>query len=163
MRQAARYSIDTSALIDWWVRYYPPKNFSGLVPKVEALIDQGRLRASREVRDEIERESDELQKWAKRQTNLFVESSDEIQAVVRQLMKEYYNSEKPEKGISGADPFVIGVAATSKPQPWYVVTGEKIGSSENPKIPWVCRRFQPTGIKHLSFLEMVAMEGWDLK
>jgi hypothetical protein len=29
------YSIDTSALVDWWVRYYPPKVFKGLIPRME--------------------------------------------------------------------------------------------------------------------------------
>jgi hypothetical protein len=94
---------------------------------------------------------------------LFVDSSPEIQRVVAELMDAYYNPEKPDKGISGADPFVIGLAATRNPGPWIVVTGEKPGSAENPKIPWVCRQFQPTPIRHISFLELVLEEKWDLK
>lgn len=73
------YSIDTSALLDWWVRYYPPSVFKGLVPRMEGLIDEGRLRASREVREEIEGKSDNLRDWCKKQDGLWVESSEAIQ------------------------------------------------------------------------------------
>lgn len=163
MQRAPVYSIDTSALVDWWVRYYPPKNFGGLVPRIEDLISEGRLRASREVRDELEKHSDELFAWAKKQPDLFVESDEKIQTVVRDLMRQYYNPARPEKGISGADPFVIGLAATMKPQACIVVTAEKSGSIENPKIPWVCDHYRPQKIEYMSFLRMVANEKWNLK
>ena len=72
----------------------------------------------------------------------------------------YWKSE-PDKGINGADPFVIGVAAVQA-HPWVVVSGEKPGSVENPKIPWVCRQYRPVPIRHMSFLEMILEEGWEL-
>jgi hypothetical protein len=31
------YSIDTSALIDWWIRYYPPNSFPTLKVRLEDL------------------------------------------------------------------------------------------------------------------------------
>ncbi|WP_231997287.1 DUF4411 family protein, partial [Mycobacterium sp. 1245111.1] len=37
------YCIDTSALIDWLERYYPPAAFPAIVAKVDALIAEGRL------------------------------------------------------------------------------------------------------------------------
>ncbi len=156
------YSIDTSALIDWWVRYYPPKVFKGLVPRLEKLIADGRLRASREVREEIEHENDGLHSWIKMQGSFCVESDEPIQRIVAQLMATYYNAAKPDKGINGADPFVIAVAAVQKPRQWTVVSGEKPGSNENPKIPWVCNQFKPTPLQHLSFLGFVMEEGWEL-
>lgn len=156
------YSIDTSALVDWWVRYYPPKAFPGLVPRVEQLIASGELRASREVREELERENDALLAWVKEQDDLCVESNEAIQAVVATLMGTYYNPEKPDKGINGADPFVIGLAAIQNPQQWTVVSGEKPGSAENPKIPWACLRYKPNAIRHLSFLELIVEQGWKL-
>ena len=45
------YSIDTSALIDWWVDKYSPEIFEGLPDKVAGLIAAGRLCASRSVKD----------------------------------------------------------------------------------------------------------------
>lgn len=157
-----RYSIDTSALVDWWIRYYPPKVFKGLLPRVEKLIVDGRLRASREVQEEILRENEGLRDWLKKQSRLCVESDENIQKVVAALMAQYYNPSKPDKGIGGADPFVIAVAATQPDQPWTVVSGEKVGSADNPKIPWVCRNYKPNPIRHISFLELVIEEGWEL-
>ena len=157
-----RYSIDTSALIDWWVRYYPPNAFGGLVPRLEQLIGNGQLWASREVRDELEKQNDACFRWAKEQVDLFVESDAPIQGVVSSLMGKYFNAEKPDKGIGGADPFVIALAAVQKPTPWVVVTGEKPGSADNPKIPWVCKNFEPQPIRTISFLELIVAENWQL-
>jgi hypothetical protein len=129
---------------------------------MEQLIIDGRLRASREVRDEVERENDSLLEWVRRQPDLWVESDEDIQAVVSELMTTYHDPEKPDKGINGADPFVIAVAAKFNPSPGTVVSAEKPGSAENPKIPWVCGKFQPSALKHLSFLELVLEEEWEL-
>ena len=156
------YSIDTSAMVDWWVRYYPPNTFSGLLPRMEQLIADGRLRASREVRDELEKRNDPCFRWAKNQADFFVESDALIQSVVTELMGAYFNPKKPDKGVSGADPFVIGLAAVQKPQPWVVVTGEKPGSLENPKIPWVCKYFEPRPLRTIGFLELIVEENWRL-
>lgn len=157
-----RYSIDTSALIDWWVRYYPPTAFGGLLPRVEQLIAEGRLRASREVRDELEKGNDACFGWTRKQADLFVESDVAIQSVVSSLMEQYFNPENPDKGIGGADPFVIALAAVQEPEPWVVVTGERPGSADNPKIPWVCRNFRPRPIRTIGFLELIVEESWQL-
>jgi len=37
MSKPVCYSIDTSALINWWIEDYSPDVFPGLVPKLEAL------------------------------------------------------------------------------------------------------------------------------
>lgn len=156
------YSVDTSAFIDWWVRYYPPSAFGGLIPRVEQLIAAGRLRCSREVKDEIEYENEGLKDWLKAQTDLCIDSDHAIQGVVIDLMNKFHNYAKPDKGINGADPFVIGVAITQATNPWTVVTGEKPGSQENPKIPWVCKHWGGTVVPHMTFLELVIAEGWNL-
>ena len=153
-----KYSIDTSALVDWWVRYYPPVSFPTLVKHVEALIAAGELKASKEVLEELQRQDDDLSKWAKNYPDLFVEDSEQVQDAVTGLMDKYFNPEKPEKGISGADPFVIGLAMTANPL-LTVVSGEKPGSRENPKIPYVCL---VEGIPQISFLGLIQAEGWRL-
>src|SRR5262249_27815499 len=130
--------------------------------RVEGLINEGRLRASREVKEEVLHENEGLRDWPKAQEELCVESDEAVQKVVALLMAQYYNPAKPDKGIGGADPFVIAVAATQPNQPWIVVSGEKPGSSENPKIPWVCANYKPAPIKHISFLQLVIDEGWEL-
>ena len=150
------YSIDTSAMVDWWVRYYPPESFPTLVTQIEGLISNGDLRASREVLDELRRQDDDLYHWAKNHPDLFVEVTDPVQDAVTALMDKYFNSEKPEKGISGADPFVIGLAMTENPH-WTVVSGEKLGSAENAKIPYVCAT---ESVPHITFLGLIRAQGW---
>ncbi len=153
------YSIDTSALIDWWVRYYPPKAFKGLLTRVEELVDNGRLRSSIEVREECSKYDDELHRWTKTQSGLFVESDETIQRMVTKLLSKHYDP-KTDKGINGADPFVIAVALQASPH-WAVVSAEHPGSLETQKIPWVCKHHDPI-VQHMSFLEMVLAEGWVL-
>jgi hypothetical protein len=147
--------------VDWWVRYYPPRVFRGLVLRMEAIIREGRLRISREVREELEQQDDELCAWMQAQDGLCIESDEAIQRTVSALMRTFIDPDKPDKGINGADPFVIAIAANGNPQEWMVVSGEKPGTAENPKIPWVCRHLHPHAIQHLSFLEFVLTEGWE--
>jgi hypothetical protein len=40
------YCIDTSALIEAWVRYHPPDVFPTLWNQIDDLVDSGRLVAS---------------------------------------------------------------------------------------------------------------------
>lgn len=96
MAAGDHYSIDTSAFVDWWVRYYPPTAFEGLVPRVKQLIGEGRMRASREVRDELEFKNDACFQWVKKQSGLFVDSGVQIQNVVKQIMGQYFDPEKPD-------------------------------------------------------------------
>ncbi len=59
-----KYSIDTSAILDGWNRYYPPDVFPGLWRRLEGLIGDGHLKATEEVRMELERKDDEAFSWA---------------------------------------------------------------------------------------------------
>lgn len=150
------YSIDTSALIKWWVEDYTPEVFPGLVPKMESLISEGRLRAVRSVKDELA--TGELRTWCLNQADLFIEEDEAIQVRVKELMATYQNP-KRKQGIAKADPFVIALADVQDGE-WHVVSAEVGGSVENnPKIPIVCMGI---GISHISFFEMLRNEGWKL-
>ena len=129
---------------------------------MERLIADGRLRASREVRDELQKGDDDCFTWARNRPDFFVDSDAAIQAVVTELMGRYFNPARPGRGIGGADPFVIALAAVQRPEPWIVVTGEKPGSADNPKIPWVCRHFRPQPIRTIGFLDLIVQESWQL-
>lgn len=148
------YSIDTSALINWWVEDYSPDVFPGLVPKLEELIAEGRLRAVRSVKDELA--DGELRKWCMAQASFFLEEDDAVQERVGQLMATYQNPKKP-RGIDKADPFVVALADING---WQVVSAERGGSLENnPNIPTVCNAI---GVTHMRFFEMLRQEGWKL-
>lgn len=150
------YSIDTSALINWWIEDYSPDVFPGLLPKLEALISEGRLRPVRSVKDELG--DGELRDWCLKQPGLFIDEDEKVQRRVAQLMATYQNPKKP-RGIDKADPFVIALADVQEDK-WIVVSAERGGSLENnPKIPVVCREI---GVEHIRFIEMLRREGWSL-
>jgi hypothetical protein len=104
------YSIDTSALLDGWVRYYPPEVFPCLWNRIDTLIDAGLLVASEEVNGEIQKKQDELAEWAKHRKMLFVPADDETQIVLTEIMATHGDLVNIKTGGSGADPWVIALA-----------------------------------------------------
>jgi hypothetical protein len=152
-----QYSFDTSALIDWWVRYYPPEILPSLKTNVESVIAEGRFKAPRFVLTELEKVDDKLHEWAKSyKDEIFVEDDEDAQKIARTLIQVYSFPEKPSKGIGGADPFVIARAQLGSPV-WTVVSGEKVIDANNPKIPYICGKL---GVPHLTFREFWQKEGW---
>ena len=150
------YSIDTSALVDGWVRYYPQANFPKLWQQIEGLVAAETLRAPLPVLWELERQDDDLLAWAKAHKEFFVDPDEVVQAAVTELMDTYHDPEKPNKGIDGADPFVVALAQQGNPG-LTVVSGEKPGSAENPKIPYVCGQLE---VPHTNFLGLIQDQGW---
>ncbi len=151
------YSIDTSALLHGWHRAYPPKRFPALWTKLDSLIDEGRLLATIEVLNELEKKADEAFLWAKaRKQALFRNIDDEVQDAVVFLMQTYPKLVDTAKGKSGGDPFVIAQALSAKPY-HTVVTQEAGGSAKQPNIPWVC---QEVGVPSINLLAMIDQEDW---
>ena len=156
------YSIDTSALIDWW-EVYSPDVFPGLLPLMEQLVSAGRLRAVRYVRDEIKDSSEELTlaKWCRSREDFYLEDDEEIQALVSTIMGTFQVPKKP-RGITNADPFVIARAKLGG-NAWRVVSSERPANGnadKNPNIPFVCEQI---GVAHINFLEMLRLEKWKLQ
>jgi hypothetical protein len=151
-----KYSLDTSALLDGWRRYYAPDVFPGVWERLDELIRDGRLRASDEVFREVQKKDDEVTKWVReRKGLLFVEADDELQVVLRVIMRDHPKLVDTRSGRSAADPFVIALARIAN---CAVVTGERATySSSRPNIPDVCRAI---GIECLSLLELLRREGW---
>lgn len=149
------YSIDTSALLDGWIRYYPPDIFPGLWRRIEGLIGQGALRATEEVLEELKRKDDDVFKWAKLHMEMFVPIDENIQKVVTTILKDFEKLVDTRKNRSFADPFVIALAFLNN---CTIVSGEKeTGNPGRPKIPDVCRSW---GIRCISLLELIRSEGW---
>lgn len=152
------YVIDTSSIIHWYVETYAPDIFPKLPERIDALVDEGRLLSPEAVRSEI-RPGDNLHKWAKRQNALFLEETEEVQKRVARLMRKHHNSQKPHKGINGADPFVIAMARELGAN-WTVVCNEHPGSDENRKIPYVCAA---ESVDCINFQDMMRRERWQFK
>ena len=150
------YSFDTSAFVDWWVRYYPPAILPSLKGKMEGIVQEGRLKASRSVYDELEVGGDELFNLVKaHKSEIVVEDDEAVQKLAKPLIAKYSLPVKPRYGLTGADPFVIAQAQNHSP-PSIVVSGEK-GDQNNPKIGFVCGQL---GLTCLDFRGFWTNEGW---
>lgn len=154
MATTAIYSVDSSVLIHGWRRVYRPKNFGFVWDQMDALIREGRLRSSIEVYTELEKKDDELFKWCKdRKEAMFVEINDDVQNHVARIMRVYPRLVDTVKGRSGADPFVIALAVTVKPN-MVVVTEEHPGKT---KIPDVCTA---ENIDCCGLADLIEREDW---
>ncbi len=149
------YSIDTSALIDGWVRYYRPTVFPGLWEKIGSLASGGHLVASRSVYHEIEDREDRLIDWVNDNPAMFVEDDEEVQARVRATLANWPRPVDFRRYVSGADPFVIGLAQL---RGFTVVTGERPSNNPDaPKIPDVCSHYD---VHCINLMDMIEERGW---
>lgn len=150
-----RYSIDTSAILDGWRRYYPPDVFPGIWDRLDELINDGALRATEEVLIELERKDDEVFAWAHAREHLFIAIDDRIQDVVSDILNTHEKLLDTRSGRSAGDPFVIALAEIESA---VVVTGERATNSvDRPNIPDVCAA---RGVRSISLLQLLRSEGW---
>lgn len=149
-----RYSIDTSALLEGYVRRYPPDVVPRLWDeKLDQLIDAGRLIAAFDVLEELGKRDDEVHAWAKARERMFIEI-DQYEIKLKRIMREYPRLVDTKKGKSGSDPMVIALAWT---QGLTVVSEEKGGSEKSPRIPWVCNQLK---LRHINLLELIREQNW---
>lgn len=154
MLEKNKYSIDTSAILDAWVRLYPPDIFRALWLNIESLINDEQLFATEEVLYELEKKEDEVFKWAKKQ-KMFIPISVEIQQIASQVLSEFPRLVDTRKDRTQADPFVIALA---KHKNFTVVTSEKAtGTPDKPRIPIVC---QNLGIKCINLIQFIRELNW---
>ena len=154
-----KYSIDTSAILDAWVRHYPHDAFPSFWNRFKTLAESQEVIATELIEHELSKKDDGCHKWFK-QNNLndfFVELTDSIQNDVTDILKNpnYQRLVEDRKGTYGADPFVIALA---KVEDLIVVTGEKATNNlAKPKIPDVCNDM---GIECINILDLMRREGW---
>lgn len=150
------YSIDTSAVLDGWVRSYPPDVFASVWAGLKRLGNNGTLVASEEVIEELKKKEDGAWKWAKAELTVHT-IDDEIQRVVADILRDHRRLVDERRNRSKGDPFVIALA---KMKGFAVVTGEKpSGNLEKPRIPDVCGALN---IKCISLLELFREQGWQI-
>jgi len=148
------YSVDTSALLDAWVRYYPPDVFGTLWTRFDELIDAGRLLAIDEVRRELEKKEDGLYKWVTERSRMLITLDEAIQKRADPIINNFPSLTNTRSVMSGAaDPFVIALAQERN---LTVVMAESPKPSK-PRIPDVCASL---GVPCITLVEMFRKEDW---
>lgn len=150
-----KYCFDTSALLDGWVRWYPPDTFRTLWDNIEELVEERIIVAPEEVLAELTKKDDDVHKWAKKNKEMFLAPIEEVQMATAEVLERFPRLVDSRRDRSQADPFVIAVAKINN---LVVVTEEKNqGTETRPTIPIVCTHF---GIKHMRLLDMIRDQGW---
>ena len=149
-----RYCLDTSVLIESWVRNYRYASFPSFWQKMADSINEGILIAPDMVLLELKRKEDSLYEWAKNQEQLFLPLSAEIQEVHTGIINEFPKLIDSSKNRSMCDPWVIALAQL---QGGSVVTEESRGSEKRPKIPDVCDKLD---IKCLRIADLIEELNW---
>ena len=151
------FSFDTSALLEGWVRRYPPDVFPGFWRRLDRLIEDGLAFAAEEVLVELEKKDDDVYAWARDRPDFFVPLDESTQLAVVEVLEVHPELVKSGGSRSAGDAFVVGLA---KARSMSVVTGEQpTGNLKRPRIPDVC---QALGIPCLSLLQFIRHQGWVL-
>ncbi len=154
------YSLDTSTLMDWQARFYPPDVFVGLRTRIEALIAVGRLQAPQLAAEELDAiGTPALKSWAKGQSGLFVPLEPAMQLEAAEIQARYPELADVRSGHESADPWVIALARL---RGWTVVSQEtSVNEKRKPPksyyIPDVCREL---GVPCINLLGLMRKESW---
>ena len=114
---STKYSIDSSALMDGWIRHYPPDHFPRFWERIDALADERRFLVSEEVFEEIDEHDDSLKEWLNdRRDGIIVHtvvraSGDNFVAQdVRQILASHERLVMSGTRRNRADPLLSGIA-----------------------------------------------------
>lgn len=152
----ARYSLDTSALVNGWGKHYPPDLFAPVWTHVDQLIRQQVVVASAEVRNEIRRQADDLHDWCHERDDAFIDLISDVQANVTSILGRF--PRLVAAGRNAADPFVVGLAMMDRSRLCVVTEETRIGGSENkPKMPFICNEYR---VRCMTFVDMLRLTGF---
>jgi Domain of unknown function (DUF4411) len=149
------FSLDSSALLDAWARYYPIDVFPTVWVKMDEAARQGRIFVVDEVVSELKKKDDGIYEWIKDRERIIVPIDEEIQRALSHIMGKYPRLVDTRKNRSGCDPWVIGLASA---RGLTVVTAEKpSGNLTKPKIPDVCGDL---GVPCVEVIAFFRKQGW---
>ena len=149
-----RYAIDACSLINAAKNYSLKKStFTPIWDKVKDMIEAGALISTVEVRDELK--DDDLVEWSKRNDQLFLPLTEEVQKKAIDVLRDFPTMIKMKStGNSNADPFLV---ATASIEGATIVSDERLGdeSTGDYHIPNVCRRYGIGCITLNDFLDRI--------
>jgi len=126
---------------------------------LEGLIASGVVRASVEVKRELERQSDALYEWACGTNELFVEVDEPQARKVKEIVNAHPGFVKPNSTKSQADPFVVGLAEVAGARIKVVAYEGRAKANAAPKIPNVCAA---RNILVITLVDLLRAEGFTL-
>jgi len=122
------------------------------------MVKVHELLAPDEVLSELSQKADDVHKWAKANSAMFVPLDEDIQTATHEILIQFPRLVGAMKDRNRADPFVIALARVKGA---IVVTGEKSsGTGDRPRIPNVCDHF---GIGHRTLLQLIRDKGWTFR
>lgn len=154
----ARYVLDTSSWVAAWAEHYPIQNFPKLWERFGEALDSGIILIPEEVLRESERRDDSLYKWLKAQSDAVQKPDAAIYDAVKKLMGHFPRLVDTRTGKSGGDPWVIACALCHQPK-LTLVTEEKGGTENKPKIPSICADSR-YNIPCMNVLGLIQAEKW---
>ena len=151
------YIFDTSTFVTLFDNYYKGV-FKTLWNNFDEMVKAGDIISTREVKREIEDQTDKLTEWMKDHSSIFtMPTADEglfIAEIYQQrLFRDGIEQKKILKGGKNADPFVIAKAKVTEKT---VVTLE-LEKPNSAKIPNICKHF---GVKCLDLESFMKAEDW---
>ena len=153
------YVFDTNIFASLFKNYYR-KRFPSLWKRFDAMVADGEIVSTREVRRELEAQSDEASKWANDNPKVFIMPTADIANFVGTIYSVRHfqaniEQKKLLRGGKNADPFLVATAATLDPA-GTVVTLE-VNRDNAVKIPNMCQHFS---VRCLSLEEFIEKESW---
>lgn len=149
------YVLDTSGLVGAWRRKYPPEHFPSLWENLDVLGQKGRLFVPEEVVAELKKQDDDLFAWVtERGDHLVVPTSRAVLLAARAILNDHPRLTMEGTGRGRADPFVI---AEAQARGCAVVTEERGGTRDAPRIPYVCSTLD---VDNMEMLGIIQGEGW---
>ena len=148
------WCMDTSALVEPWVRLYPPDVFPPVWTALEAMAREGRLFAPLEVKLELERQKDDLYEWACGLDGFFIEPDREQVELQKEIVNAHPGLIKENSTKSAGDPWVIALAQIRR----VPVVAYETRAKQNafPKIPNVC---DARGIEVVMLVDVLRARG----
>lgn len=149
------YSLDTSAFLDGWIRYYAPDVFPSFWHRFDALLNAGATLVTKQVHVELAEQDDGAADWLADHDRCLREIDEGVFQRAQEISAHYPGW--ADRKRNGADPFVIALAEI---QGLRVITGERLTGATNPKrvrIPDIC---QQRGVPWGTLLDVIRAEGW---
>lgn len=149
------FCFDTSAILDAWVRHYPPDVFLTIWERMDQAAKSGEIFVIDEVVAELKRKDDGIYEWIAKRESMIVSIETDIQARLVEIMAKYPRLVDTKKNRSGCDPWVIALAQARGHS---VVSAEKAsGSLIKPKIPDVCKDLT---VPYVEVVDFFRKQGW---